>query len=381
MEGVILLKKKQVKIYRLALKVIDGLMSIRDFSILTGKSYRQARRIIQKIRADDIEGMNHGNSRKIPQNKTPLELELEIINLLKTKYHGFNLIHFREMIELNEDIKISQATIYRIAKKYSLQPIKYRRSSNKLHKPRARHAQEGMLVQFDGSEHPWFSDQFTDLIAAIDDATGKILAAEFFKGETSNNSMKVLRDVVNSHGIPEAFYTDQAGIYGKKDRDWTSQIARALATINCRLIIAGSPQAKGRIERLFKTLQSRLVSELKLFNVSTIVEANKFLKEDFIPRFNEKFGVLAREEEKAYLPYVFEDLDLVFCKKFERKIGQGNTFSWEGKLWVIDGATRYDKRIVNINAHLDGSTSLDIMGKRVTASKTEKDYRLFKKAG
>ena len=210
MEGVILLKKKQVKTYRLALKVIDGLMSIKDFSILTGKSYRQARRIIQKIRVDDIEGMNHGNSRNPPKNKTPLELELKIINLLKIKYHGFNLIHFQEMIEVNEDIKISQATIYRIAKKHSLQPIKYRRSSNRLHKPRARLAQEGMLVQFDGSEHPWFNDQFTDLIAAIDDATGKILSAEFFKGETSNNSMKVLRDVVKTHGIPEAFYTDQA---------------------------------------------------------------------------------------------------------------------------------------------------------------------------
>ncbi|MBY0413751.1 MAG: ISNCY family transposase [Bdellovibrionales bacterium] len=380
MEGMVLLEKKQVKVYRLALKVLEGQMTIRDFSILTGKSYRQAQRIIQKIRCDDIEGMIHGNSKKIPPNKTTLEKELEIIKLLKTKYHGFNLIHFKEMIEANEGIIVSKTVLYRMAKKHSLQAIKYRRSK-KLHKPRARHAQEGMLVQFDGSEHPWFNDQFTDLIAAIDDATGKILAAEFFKGETSNNSMKVIRDVINTHGIPEAFYTDQAGSYGKKDRDWTSQIARALSSINCRLIIAGSPQAKGRVERLFKTLQGRLVSELKLFNIKTMIEANKFLKEDFVPRFNERFGVLAREEEKAYLPYVFEDLDLVFCKKFYRKIGKNNTFSWEGKLWIIDGNSRYDNRIVNVNAHLDGSMSFDIMGKIVTAKKTEKDYRFFKKAG
>jgi transposase InsO family protein len=379
MDGVFLLKKNQAKVYRFALKVLDGQMTIRDFSLLTGKSYRQAQRIIQKIRSNDIDGLIHGNAHKVPLNKTSLDVELEVTRLLKTKYHGFNLTHFKEMIEANEGIKVSKDTIYRLAKKHSLQPIKYRRSK-RLHKPRARLPQEGMLVQFDGSPHPWFNDEFTDLIAAIDDATGKILAAEFFHGETSFNSMTVIREVIVNHGIPEAFYTDQAGLYGKRDRDWTSQIARALSSINCSLIVAGSPQAKGRVERLFKTLQSRLVNELKLFNINEMKAANDFLKNDFIPRFNEKFGVEARVEEKAYLPYVFEDLELVFCKKYERKVAQGNTFSWDGKLWIINGNRRYDYRILNVNAHLDGTTSFDIMGKVVTASIFEKAKNADRKA-
>jgi hypothetical protein len=226
-------------------------------------------------------------------------------------------------------------------------------------------AREGMLVQFDGSEHVWFGDIKTDLIAAIDDATGKILAAEFFFGEKSMHSLKVIKEVIDTNGIPEAFYMDQAGIYGKIDQEWDSQIARAFAQLNIRLFLASSPQAKGRVERLFRTLQDRLIAELKLHSIRTIEEANKYLKRRFIPEFNKLFGVEASESENAYRKNVFGKLDLILCKKEYRKIGNGNVFSYDSVTWTVDDKRCFRGREMNINTHLDGRQSFDIMGKEV----------------
>jgi hypothetical protein len=221
-----------------------------------------------------------------------------------------------------------------------------------------------MLIQFDGSEHLWFGDKKCDLLAAIDDATGKIVGAEFFHGEKSLHSIKVIKDVIEKNGIPEAFYMDQAGIYGKLDRDWESQISRAFSQLNVQLILASSPQAKGRVERLFRTLQDRLIAELSFHEIKTIEEANDFLK-SYINSFNEQFSVDPVDEEKAYRKNVFGRLDLILCKKERRKINVGNIFSYENITWLIDDNRCFRGREVNVNTHVDGRQSFDIMGKEI----------------
>lgn len=367
----------ELKEYRLALKVIHHEIKIKDFSILIGKSYRQAQRIVKAVREEDFIGVLHGNVGNRAINRLPQGLEDEVIQLLKTKYQGFNLTHFREMILDNEKLVVKKTTLEKWAKKHGLQ--KYaRRTYKTTHPPRPRLAQEGMLAQFDGSPHLWFGSIPSTLILAIDDATGKILAAEFFQGETSMNGLKILREIVDEYGIPEAFYFDQAGIYGKVDREWTSQIARALEMVHCKLLIASSPQAKGRVERLFRTLQDRLISELALRGISTFEEANKFLKNTYIHLFNKQFGVEAQNPLKAYLPNVFGDLDLVFCRKEKRKINKAQVFSYQGKDWIVEEKTNHAHRLVNINTHLDGSRSFDIMGKVVMVKESIRNYRQFK---
>ena len=176
--------------------------------------------------------------------------------------------------------------------------------------------------------------------------------------------MKVIKKVVDDNGIPEAFYMDQAGIFGKVDRDWESQVARAFEQLNIQLILASSPQAKGRVERLFRTLQDRLIAELSFYNLTTIEEANEFLK-GFIDRFNKQFGVMPKEEQKAYRRNVFGRTEMILCKKQRRKIGIGNVFSYESVTWLIDTKRCYRGREVNINTHIDGSQSFDIMGKEI----------------
>lgn len=365
----------QLKVYRLSYEVLSGKLSLKDFSILINKSYRQAQRIIKRVEQNDFLGVFHGNLGKPPKNKRPDKLEALIIDLLTYKYNGFNLAHFKEKLESVEHVKISRSTLYRIAKKYEL--IKAtRRCKRRSFKPRPRMAREGMLVQFDGSEHVWFGEVKTDLIAAIDDATGKILAAEFFYGEKSMHSLKVIKEVIDNNGLPEAFYMDQAGIYGKIDQEWDSQIARAFAQLNIRLILASSPQAKGRVERLFRTLQDRLIAELKLHSIRTIEEANKFLKKRFIPEFNKLFGVEPVEIETAYRKNVFGNLEMILCKKEYRKIGVGNVFSYESVTWLIDDKRCFRGREVNINTHLDGRQSFDIMGKEIKA-KPIKSSRIY----
>lgn len=356
---------KQLKTYRLSCDVLAGILTIKEFSKLIGKSYRQAQRIINRIEAEDFLGVFHKNTGKTPHNKTPEKVEAQIKDWLEFKYNGFNLVHFREMVVKNEQYPLlpKKSTIHTIAKKHNLVKAP-RRAKRRSFKPRPRMPREGMLVQFDGSEHIWFGNHKSDLIAAIDDATGKILAAEFFYGEKSLHSMKVIKRVIDDNGLPEAFYFDQAGIYGKLDYEWESQIARAFNQLNIQLILASSPQAKGRVERLFRTLQDRLLAELSFYNIETIEEANTFLK-DFVVRFNEQFGVASAEEEKAYRINVFGRLDFIICKKERRKINMGNVFSYDSVTWLIDEPRCYRGREVNINTHIDGRQSFDIMGKEL----------------
>jgi hypothetical protein len=375
--GIIQMGQQELKSYRLGMDVIEGKLSIVDFALQIGKSYRQAQRIIKKIEAKDVVGVLHGNTGREPHNKTSLETELLVLDLLKNKYLNFNLTHFLEKASVYEKLVIKKDALHVIARRHGLVKNPKRRG-RRSHKPRPRLSREGMMIQFDGSDHVWFGNIRCDLIGGIDDATGKVVGAEFFFGETSRNCMKVIREIIDKHGLPESFYMDQAGAFGKIESEQESQIARAFDQVGIRLILANSPQAKGKIERLWRTFQDRLIAELAFQGITTIEEANAFLKDHFIPSYNLQFGVEAEDSESAYRKNVFGNLDLIFCKKIQRKVMNGNVFSWDNVTWVIDDEKSYSGREININTHLNGSYSFDIMGRKilckVSARKRLNDY-------
>ena len=370
MEGIVAMNKKQRQIYQLATEVIRQKLTVKEFSLLIGKSYRQARRIVLKVRKRDALGMIHGNQGRSPHNRTSMALEGELESLLRTKYYDFNLTHFQEMILEREGLRAGKNVIHRIARKHGLVKRPKRRQ-RQIHKPRVRLPSEGMLIQFDGSEHNWFSNFICDLIVGIDDATSKIVGGEFFIGETSLHCLKVMKDITAAHGIPDAYYLDEAGYFGKKDRDQDrTQIGRALESLDTKVIIAGSAQAKGRVERLFGTLQDRLIAELRLNNIKTIPQANIFLKEVFIPSFDKRFGVAPRDPKARYRPvHPTVDLENIFCRKDQRKVSGAHSFSWSGQTYVISTAEPRDFRFrtININSHLDGSIDFDVRGLPVAA--------------
>ena len=371
------MSKEQLKLYHLALKVIEGDLKVKDFAILVGLSERQAIRRLNKIREADFIGALHGNTGNVPVNKKSDAFEEQVVQLLKTKYNGFNLAHFRETLLAEEGIEVKKTTLQTWAKKHGL--VKFgRRVRKKVHRPRARMPQEGMLVQYDGSAHRWFGGVTSHLLLAVDDATGKILAARFCEGETTFNGLQIIREIIDEYGIPQAFYFDQAAAYGRKDRDWNTDIGRALQSLNSKLILAGSAPAKGRVERMFRTLQDRLVAELRLRGIRSFDGANEFLRDHYVHVFNKQFGIDAENPTRAFLPNVFGDLDLILCRKEQRKILSGNVFSLDAKTYVIEERVNHEHRLVNVNTHLDGSRTFDIMGRVVQVSRFFRSHRLQK---
>lgn len=370
MKGIVTMNKKQRQLYQLAMEVIRQKLTVMEFSVLTGKCYRQARRIVTQVRKRDALALIHGNQGRAPHNRTSAVLEAELESLLRTKYYDFNLTHFREMILEREGLRAGKNVIHRIARKHGLVKRPKRRQ-RKIHKPRVRLPCEGMLIQFDGSEHNWFSNFICDLIVGIDDATSKIVGGEFFIGETSLHCLKVMKDITIDYGIPDAYYLDEAGYFGKKDRDQErTQIGRALETLDTKVLIAGSAQAKGRVERLFGTLQDRLIAELRLNNIRTIPQANYFLKATFIPNFNKRFSVPARDPKSRFKPvHPTINLKNIFCRKEQRKISASHSFSWNGETYVIKTPEPRDFRFrtINVNTHMDGSTDFDIRGLPIEA--------------
>jgi len=368
MEGVYMSLKNQ-EVYRLCQETLGGKLTIKELSLLLQKSYRQTQRLLRKVEDNGMLGTKHGNYGKTPCNKTSPLVEVDIKILLKNDYYDFNLTHFREMLMEKEGIFVGKNIIHRIAKLHGLVKNPKRRTSKKAHKPRARLPHSGMLVQFDGSVHAWFNNIVCDLIGGLDDATGKILALEFFLGETSLHCMKVMKEITINYGVPVAYYLDGAGYFGKVDRDVETQIGRALEQLGSKALIAGSSQAKGKIERLWKTLQDRLIAELRYYQIETIEEANIFLKKEFIPKFNDQFSVPPREKESHFKEVKVENLDNIFCKKTRRKISQANSFSLDGETWIINEKENYKFRSVNINTHIDQSISYDICGRLVAVKK------------
>ena len=300
---------------------------------------------------------------------------MDLHALLKGKYYDFNLTHFKEMIEVHEGISAGKNIIHRIARNNNLVKRPKRKQRKKSYKPRPRMPQEGMLIQFDGSDHEWFGGFKSDLIGGIDDATGKVVGAEFFIGETSLHCMKVMKDIIESNGVPHAFYLDKAGAFGKDDRNQTStQIGRALNELGSDVILANSPQAKGKIERLWNTFQDRLIAELRFYNIKTIPKANEFLKRDFLPKFNKSFSYPARVLKKAYINFS-GDLEKVFCIKESRKISMGDIFSWNGNKYIVDEDRSYRFRNIIINTHYNGEITFEVMGRTVSVKRYSLDSK------
>ena len=226
-----------------------------------------------------------------------------------------------------------------------------------------------MLLHIDGSPHRWFQDErWYDLLVILDDATSQIYYAQLVEEESTRTVMAGLREVVERQGLFCALYSDRASHFwhtpkagGKVEAERLTQVGRALRELGVRMIPAYSPQARGRSERSFGTWQGRLPQELRLRGITTVEEANRFLREHYIAEFNQRFQVAAAQPGSAFVPCRRRDLDLVFALQFERTVNRDNTVSWQKLNLQIDrqswrgtlaGCT------VTVHQQLDGTLSL-----------------------
>lgn len=267
MNGCIVMSTEDQKKYLNALEVIEGRLGLAEFGLLMNKSYRQSQRIVAAVRKNGLSGALHGNVGREPVNKSSLLLKQDVQSLLKHKYYDFNLTHFAEKLRDCEGIVVKREVLRAWGHEIGMVKKSRRRRSKKIHQLRPRMPRAGMLIQFDGSEHDWFSEsggpRQAVLIGGIDDASGEVLYLEFFPAEDTYSCLKVIHEITKKHGIAEAYYLDQAGHFGKRcSEQETTQVGRALQELGMKAILATSPQAKGRIERLWGTMQDRLVAEL-----------------------------------------------------------------------------------------------------------------------
>ena len=366
----VLMGQKQLQRWHLIKMVEGGKITLREAGEKMGVSYRHTKRIRRAIRERGIKGLVHGNRGRPSKRRIDDALREKVLALSKGVYWGFNDTHFTEKLRECEGVVLSRETVRKLRRRVGMGPKRRRRAPGH-RKRRERKAQEGAMVLWDGSPHHWLgADQpACCLMAALDDATGKVLGARFFLFEGSSGYLWLLREVVKRYGIPLVMYHDRHGSLYRNDSHWSleeqlagrqepTQVGLALEALGIESIAALSPQAKGRIERLFGTLQDRLIAELGLEGVQSLEAGNRFLK-TFIPRFNRRFALCPRESEKAWRkapPGL--DLDRIISFRYHSAVGNDNSVRIGGLIVDLPPGphrSSYAKAHVEVRQLLDGS--------------------------
>jgi len=303
-----------------------------------GLTPRQVRRLRVRLREAGPAALIHGNRGRRSDCRLPEALTTQILTLARGRYAGLNDVHLTEKLTTVEGLVVSRATVQRVLRAAGLRSPRRRRPPRHRSR-RPRKAQAGLLLQLDGSPCAWFgpTQPPCSLLAAIDDATGAVLAATFRAQEDAAGYLMLLRTLGMTVGLPAAVYTDAHGIFVRNDAHWTlaeelqghqdpTQVGRALQALGIHHLVAESPQAKGRIERLWNTLQDRLVAELRLAGSATMAAGNAFLVATFLPAFNAQFAVPPAVAASAYRPVPRGcDLDRVCAFHYSRQVALDNT--------------------------------------------------------
>jgi transposase len=365
------MSQKERQRHHLLQMVIDGKSSLKDTTERMGVSYRHAKRLKKKLISEGARGLIHGNRGRPSPKALNSELAKRIIELSQNKYTNFNDTHFTEKLNEIEGIIVGRDTVRRLRRANGIRP-KRRRRPKRHFKRRSRSLQEGMMVLWDGSPHRWFGKEKSPccLMAAIDDATGRLLEAFFLPYECSFGYLKLLDSIVNTYGIPISIYQDRHSTLHRNDDNWTleeqlageqepTQVGGALKSLGITPIFALTPQAKGRVERLFGVLQDRLIAEMGLWEIKEISEANTFLKELFIKDYNQRFAIKPETAQRAWRRVAKDvDIERTISFRYQAVVGNDNTVRLGGI--VIDipegpGQRGYAKARVEARQLLDGS--------------------------
>jgi transposase len=350
--------------------VVDGRLSLGEAAVGMGVSYRHAKRLKGVYLEDGVKGLVHGNQGRSPENKVEEDLRSRVLALSRKLYGSFNDTHFTEMLAKREGIILSRETVRKLRREDGIKP-KCKRRARKHHKRRPRKVCEGLMILWDGSPHRWFGREATACccMSAIDDATGKIVGLFFVEAECSWAYLELARRVIADYGVPACVYQDCHSSLKRNDDFWSieeqlagrqepTQVGKALDALRIEPAFAKTPQAKGRVERLFKTLQDRLCAMLELEGIKDIAGANEYAQ-TFVSEFNEKYAVLAQDSQKAWRQ-VDSHLDLtrVLSLKYEATIANDNAIRFGGL--VIDvppgpAKRSYAQARAELRQLLDGS--------------------------
>ena len=320
--------------------LMGGRLSAAQAAQVLGRSERQVWRLLGYAREDGLAGLLHGNRGREPANKSDERLWQRVLKLVGEKYRGVNDRHLQELLAREHGLTVCRESLRKRLRAAGLEPKRSRRQ-RKYRCRRERRAAAGMLLQIDASPHDWLEGRgsYLTLVGAIDDATNRAWV-RFSEAETTWAYLGLMREVALSAGLPLALYSDRHDIFHARrepsiieqlqNQRPLTQFGRAMAELGVTISKAYSPQAKGRIERLWGVLQDRLVVELRLAGAATLPEANRLL-DRYLPSHNRRFGVAPREQAAVWRPAPdARRLDRILCLKEPRVVGRDHVVSFEG---------------------------------------------------
>jgi len=333
---------------------------------LLGVGERTFRRWRQRFEDDGEAGLLDRRLGKASGRRVPIDREHEVEALYRERYQGFTAKHFHEHLVARHNFAWSYTWTKTFLHSKGLLEKAKRRGAHRRKRP--RRPLPGMMLHQDGSRHVWVQGQpALDLIVTLDDATSAIYSAFLIEEEGTASTFRGLREVFGERGLPLSLYTDRGAHYfftaeaGAVDRKQPTQVGRALERLGVEHIAAYSPQARGRSERVFQTLQDRLVKELALAGIDTIEAANVFIRDRYIPAHNARFAIAAEQPGTAFVAIPGVDLDEVLCVQEERQVGNDNCVSFNRlKLQIPESPLRahFVKARVKVRQYPDGSHAI-----------------------
>jgi transposase len=364
-------------------RLLEDVVSVDQVATALGLSVRHVKRLLAAYRHSGAATLVHGNTGRTPVNRIGDGRRAQLVELAEGRYAGFNRAHLADVLAEEEEIEVPERTLRRILSEEGIPATRARRARHR-YRRRERMARAGMLLQVDGSRHDWLQGRgpWLTLVGGIDDATGGVTGARFGVQEDAAGYFALLLATLSGHGLPLSIYSDRHGIFWR-DRmrpptlaeQLTGQrslthVGRALEDAGIGWIAARSAQAKGRVERLWGTLQDRLVSELRLAGADTLESANAVLA-GYLPRHNRRFAVPPAEAEPVWRAWAGpRPAEAVFCFRYERRVTNDGTVSWAGERLGLpsrdDGRSWAGARIV-VQERIDGS---------LWAEHRERQYRL-----
>lgn len=365
------LSQKELQRVTVIAQCVQGNLTCARAAELLDLSPRHIKRLKSRYRQGSAAALAHASRGRPSHQRIPPADRSRILALARTRYTGFNDHHLHDKLVEQEGFSLSRETVRRLLRANGIgSPRKRRPPAHR--QRRLRSAQEGELVQLDGSPHDWLEGRGPRLTALgmQDDASGKILAARFFPSETAEGYFRLLHRLLRRYGVPVAFYGDRSGIFTRNDDHWSvdeqlvglrqpTQFGRALTQLGVTFIAAQTPQAKGRIERLWGVLQDRLTSELRLAAACDLDSANRVLQR-FVADYNRRFARIPRDAEKAWRPAP-QNLERICCFTHQRIVSNDNVVQWDGQRLQIHPQPRrfsFAGAKVHIHRTFDGRVSL-----------------------
>lgn len=354
-KDIIMASQRELKRLHIAQKVLEGSIKQTEAAEMLSLSIRQTGRIVSRVKEEGSHGVVHRSRGRESNRKHPEELKDRVLELYRQNYGGFGPTLAQEKLIERDGISISDETLRQWL--IGAELWKKKRKGKQHRQWRPRKERYGEMIQVDGSHHDWFEGRGPSCVfmGYIDDATGKV-SGRFYEYEGTIPAMDSFRRYIRKYGIPISLYMDKHSTYKSMGKptiedelngtEPMSEFGRALEELGVQLIHAHSPQAKGRVERLFNTLQDRMVKEMRLRGISSIAEANEFLRE-YLPIYNRRFGKKAAQRENLHRP-ISKGLNLarILCIKTERTLRNDFTIAHERKLYQIEEAIKTKKLMV-----------------------------------